>query len=60
METEYGKKLVALKEELNKAVEYKIQLVTISRPMAYGEYAPYHFVDTEQEFKDLVLAMKSE
>ena len=27
-----------------------VQLVTISRPTAYGEYAPYHFVDTEQEF----------
>lgn len=60
LKTEYGEKLVELKRELNKAVEYKIQLVTISRPMAYGEYAPYHFVDTEQEFKDLVLAMRPE
>ena len=60
LKTDHGKKLIELKRELNKAVEYKIQLVTISRPMAYGEYAPYHFVDTEQEFKDLVLAMRSE
>lgn len=28
-----------------------IQFVTISRPSAYGEYAPYHFVDTIPEFK---------
>ena len=44
-----------LKRELNRAVGYKgVQLVTISRPTAYGEYAPYHFVDTEQEFQILV------
>ena len=46
--TSHGKHLVELKRELNKAVGYKgIQLVTISRPTAYGEYAPYHFVDTD-------------
>ena len=28
----------------------KIQLVTISRPSAYGEYEPYHFVDSKEEF----------
>jgi hypothetical protein len=35
-----------------------IQLVTIRRPSAYGEYEPYHFVDTE-EF-DTVFRYKSE
>lgn len=35
----YGKHLVELKRELNKEVGYKgVQLVTISRPTAYGEY----------------------
>ena len=34
------------------------QLVTISRPTAYGEYAPYHFVNTEQEFKTLVIGLR--
>ena len=29
----------------------KIQLVTISRPSAYGEYEPYDFVDTKEEFQ---------
>ena len=30
-----------------------IQLVTISRPTAYGEYAPYTFAKDEQEFQDV-------
>lgn len=34
-----------------------IQLVTISRPSAYGEYEPYHFVDTEEEFEKQVVNM---
>ena len=35
----HGKHLVELKRELNRAVGYKgVQLVTISRPTAYGEY----------------------
>lgn len=35
----------------------KIQLVTISRPSAYGEYEPYHFTDTEEEFEKAVVNM---
>ena len=55
LKTTHGKHLAELKRELNRAVGYKgVQLVTISRPTAYGEYAPYHFVDTEQEFQTLV------
>ena len=51
--------LVELKRELNREVGYKgVQLVTISRPTAYGEYAPYHFVDTEQEFQTLVKSLR--
>jgi len=34
-----------------------IQIIVISRPTAYGEYAPYSFVDTEEEFRNRVLAM---
>lgn len=50
--------LVNLRKELNKTVAVKgIQLVTISRPAAYGEYAPYHFIDNENEFRRLVLDM---
>ena len=55
LKTTHGQHLADLKEELNKRVCHRgIQLVTISRPTAYGEYAPYHFVDTEEEFKALV------
>jgi hypothetical protein len=36
-----------------------IQLVTINDPEAYGEYAPYHFVQTEDEFVAQVLALRS-
>ena len=36
-----------------------IQLVTISRPTAYGEYAPYRFVHSEEEFAAQVLAMRA-
>ncbi len=59
LKTTHGKHLVELKRELNKAVGYKgVQIVTISRPTAYGEYAPYRFVDTEQEFQTLVKGLR--
>lgn len=51
----HGKQLVELKRRLNKTVGYKgIELITISRPTAYGEYAPYQFIDTVQEFEEIV------
>ena len=44
---------------MNRAVGFKgVLLVTISRPTAYGEYAPYQFVDTEQEFEKNVKALR--
>ena len=61
LKTTHGKHLAELKRELNRVVGYKgVQLVTISRPTAYGEYAPYHFVDTEQEFQTLVKGLRSQ
>ena len=58
LKTKHGHHLVEMKRELNSAVGFRgVQLVTISRPTAYGEYAPYRFIDTEQEFKTLVKAM---
>ena len=54
----HGENLVELKRRLNKAVGYKgVQLVTISRPIAYGEYAPYQFASSEEEFRKKVIAM---
>lgn len=56
--TQHGQHLVDLKRELNRVVASKgIRLVTISRPVAYGEYAPYSFIETEEEFKNTVLGM---
>ena len=57
--TTHGKRLVEWKRRLNRTVGYKgVQIVTISRPTAYGEYAPYQFVDTEQEFEKSVKALR--
>ena len=60
LKTTHGRHLVELKKALNDAVGVKgIQLVTISRPTAYGEYSPYTFAKDEQEFVRLVEAMRS-
>ena len=60
LKTEHGKSIVELKRKWNKAVGYKgVQLVTLSRPTAFGEYAPYHFIDTEEEFERLVMALRT-
>ena len=55
LRTTHGKHLSAFKRKIEQKVGYdKIQLVTISRPSAYGEYEPYHFVDTKEEFAEAV------
>ena len=60
LKTEHGKSIVELKRKLNKAVGYKgVQLVPLSRHTAFGEYAPYHFLDTEEEFERLVMALRA-
>ena len=44
--------------ELNAVVAHKgVQLVTISRPTAFGEYAPYQFASSEDEFRKEVMGM---
>lgn len=59
LKTKLGQHLADIKSELDDAVGFKgVQIVAISRPTAYGEYAPYHFIDTEQEFMSLVKAMR--
>ena len=55
LKIKHGKHLVELKRRLNQAVGHKgIELITISRPTTYGEYAPYQFIDTVQEFEEIV------
>ena len=58
LKTKHSDHLVELKRKLNEAVcQRGIQLVTISRPTAYGEYAPYSFIENEQEFERIVISM---
>lgn len=58
LKTTHGEHLSKLKRKIEAQIGYeKIQLVTISRPSAYGEYEPYNFVNTEEEFQKLVMAM---
>ena len=57
LQTRHGQHLADFKKKLiSKIGTEKIQLVTISRPSAFGEYEPYSFVDTEQEFEQEVVA----
>ena len=54
LKTTHGRHLVELKRELNKVVGYKgIQLVTISRPTAYGEYTKELWIDRREKRKSL-------
>lgn len=58
LKTTHGEHLVQLKQRIIAQVGYeRIQLVTISRPSAYGEYAPYVFVHTEEEFEHAAVRM---
>ena len=58
LKTRHGKHLVEMKRRMNQQVAAKgIQLVTISRPTAYGEYAPYVFINDESEFEEQVHRM---
>lgn len=57
LKTVHGKHLAELKWSLYTETGRRIQLVTISRPTAYMEYAPYTFVKDEDEFCKLVKSM---
>lgn len=58
LQTAHGQHLAEFKRKLIEKIGYDdIQLVTISRPSAYGEYELYHFVDTEEEFEKQVVNM---
>lgn len=59
--TQHGQHLVELKRELNDAVGLKgVEIMTISRPEAYMEYAPYQIIEDEQEFIRLVKAIRED
>ena len=49
--TPHGPPLVTLKKKLLGIIGLgPVELITISRPMAYLEYGPYNVVSTEDEF----------
>ncbi len=55
LKTTHGKHLSEFKRKLEDKIGYdRIQLVTISRPSAYGEYEPYRFVETKEDFATAV------
>ena len=58
LKTEHGKELVEFKHKLyDISRKDVVQLVTISKPSAYGEYEQYRFVDTPEAFEVEVMAM---
>lgn len=58
LKTVHGKHLAKYVSHINKNLPHRgIQIVTISRPSAYGEYAPYIFLETEEDFTKKVMAM---
>ena len=58
VKTESGKALAALVTYLGlKTLDKGIEILTVSDPDVYGEYKPYHFVPTEQEFIAAVFDM---
>ena len=59
LQTTHGQHLADFKRTLIAEIgAEEVQLVTISRPSPYGEYEPYRFVDTEQEFEQKVKKLK--
>lgn len=51
------KELAHFVDEFQEKIGYDIQLVTITRSSAYGEYEPYQFVDSYEEFEKRVNLM---
>lgn len=59
LKSRIGKELSNYTRELNDAISKDgIQIIVISRPTAYGEYATYKIVNSKEEFKRSVLEMQ--
>lgn len=50
LQTEPGKEMAKFADAIQEKLGYDIQIITISRPTAYGEYEPYRFVKSYEEF----------
>lgn len=58
LKAEHGIELANFKSKLYHLTRKEVvQLVTISRPSAYGEYEPYKFIDTPEAFEKEVMGM---
>lgn len=51
LQTEPGEEMAKFADEIQERLGYDIEIITISRPTAYGKYEPYHFVNSYEEFK---------
>ncbi len=51
LQTEPGEKMAKFADEIQERLGYDIEIITISRPTAYGKYEPYHFVNSYEEFE---------
>lgn len=51
VKSEYGAELASLVDYLGrKTMQYKIQILTVSSKEAFGEYAPYRELPSEENF----------
>lgn len=50
LQTEPGEEMAKFADRIQERLGYDIEIITISRPTAYGEYEPYHFVKSYEEF----------
>lgn len=51
LQTEPGEDMAKFADRIQEKLGYDIEIITISRPIAYGEYEPYHFVKSYEEFE---------
>lgn len=50
LQTEAGEGVAQFADALQEMLGYDIQIITISRPTAYGKYESYNFVRSYEEF----------
>lgn len=51
LQTEPGEEMAKFADEIQERLGYDIEIITISRPTAYGKYESYHFVNSYEEFE---------
>lgn len=58
VKTKHGKALADFTEKLQRQIgQNGVQLVTISRPSAYGEYEPYEIMENKEKFQERILTL---